>query len=34
MYGVRADSNTIRLVGIGCLVVAFALRFIKRSRQR
>jgi len=32
-YGIRADSNRIRWVGVGFLVVAFAFRFVKRARQ-
>jgi hypothetical protein len=32
-YGIRADSEGIRWAGIGCLVVAFAFRFIKRRWQ-
>jgi hypothetical protein len=33
-YGIRANSSAIRWVGIGCLVVAFAFRFVKRRQQR
>lgn len=31
-YGIRSDLPTVRLVGIGCLVVAFLFRFVKRRR--
>ncbi|HZS61783.1 MAG TPA: hypothetical protein VFA43_21090 [Gemmatimonadaceae bacterium] len=33
-YGVRTDNNTIRWVGIACLVVAFAIRFFAKSKPR
>jgi hypothetical protein len=33
-YGVRTDNNTVRWVGIGCLVVAFVLRFFVKSKAR
>jgi RsiW-degrading membrane proteinase PrsW (M82 family) len=33
-YGVRTDNNTMRWVGIACLVVAFLLRFVAQSRRR
>lgn len=33
-YGVRTANNTIRWVGIACLVVAFALRFFARAKSR
>jgi hypothetical protein len=32
-YGVRADSERMRWLGIGFLVVAFAFRFVKRRQQ-
>jgi hypothetical protein len=32
-YGIRAESERIRWVGIGLLVVAFAFRFVKRRQQ-
>jgi hypothetical protein len=34
-YGIRTDSMTVRWVGVALLVVAFALRFVKRRfRQK
>jgi hypothetical protein len=33
-YGVRTDNNMIRWVGIACLVVAFFMRFVGKSRTR
>ena len=33
-YGVRTDNDMIRWVGIACLVVAFLLRFVAKSRPR
>jgi hypothetical protein len=33
-YGVRTDNNTIRWVGIACLVVAFVIRFFGKSKAR
>jgi len=33
-YGVRTDNNTIRWVGIACLVVAFVLRFFAKAKAR
>ena len=29
-YGVRAEDNIVRWVGIGCVVAAFLLRFVKK----
>jgi|HubBroStandDraft_5_1064220.scaffolds.fasta_scaffold1261624_2 hypothetical protein len=29
-YGIRTDSTAVRWVGIGLLLVAFALRIVKR----
>lgn len=29
--GIRADSSALRITGIGFLVAAFALRFLKRD---
>ena len=29
-YGVRSDQNVVRWVGIGLVVVAFLLRFVKK----
>ena len=33
-YGIRVENMTIRWVGVACLVVALALRFLGRSRLR
>lgn len=33
-YGVAGDHSTIRLVGIGLLLVALVLRFAKRQAPR
>ncbi len=33
-WGARTGNHTIMLVGIGFVVVAFALRLIPRSRDR
>jgi hypothetical protein len=33
-YGIRNDNWTVRWVGIGCLVVALVLRFVRTSRPR
>lgn len=33
-YGVRTDNNTIRWVGIACLVVAFVIRFFGTTKRR
>lgn len=30
-FGIRADSSVLRLTGIGFLVGAFALRFLKKD---
>ena len=30
-WGVRSDDNTVRWVGIGLVVVAFLLRFVKKK---
>ena len=29
-YGVRSDDTVVRWVGIGCVVAAFLLRFVKK----
>ena len=29
-YGIRSEDNTMRWVGIACVVVAFLLRFVKK----
>ncbi len=33
-YGIRTDNWTVRWVGVACLVIALALRFVGRSRPR
>ena len=30
-YGVRTDDSTVRWVGIALVIVAFALRFVKKK---
>jgi len=30
-FGIRADSSALRITGIGFLVAAFALRFVKKD---
>jgi hypothetical protein len=34
MWGAKTQDETARWVGIACLVVALALRFLGRSKQR
>jgi hypothetical protein len=31
-YGIRSEDNLVRWVGIGLVVVAFLLRFVKTTR--
>ena len=33
-WGIRTDNETIRWVGVGCLVLALVLRFVSKSRPR
>jgi hypothetical protein len=32
-YGIRVESAAVRWAGIGCLVVAFLIRFMKKRTE-